>query len=64
MSEEHIVSRRTSLKILGATGAAVVLTGFTPASPEDGLKPAGSGQDQRSVNIPDLAAERMASGFS
>ena len=64
MSEERCVSRRASLKSLGAMGAVMVVGGAAAASPQAEPKPAGSEQDKKPLNVVDLAVERMAKGHS
>ncbi len=58
MSEDHSVSRRTTLKSLGVAGAAVVLGGATETEP----KPSAQGETR--LPVVDLAAERMTKGHS
>lgn len=62
MSDEHSVSRRTSLKSFGAMGAAVVFGSAMP--PQAGRKPAGTDNDVQAANVADLAVGRMAKGHS
>ncbi len=63
MNDEHAVSRRASLKILGATGAAMALGGVAAAqSPVDGTAPAG--QDKPATNAVDLAVDRFSKGHA
>ncbi len=47
MSDEHSVSRRTSLKSFGAMGAAVVVGSAMPS--QDVRKPAGSEKDATTI---------------
>jgi hypothetical protein len=63
MSEEHCVSRRASLKRLGAMGAAVALGGVAAAQAPAESKPAGN-QDKPPVNPVDLAADRFTKGHA
>ena len=64
MSDEHSVSRRASLKSLGAMGAAIVFcgAGATPRAAEPNA--AEMNQDKQPVNAVDLAAGRFAKGHS
>lgn len=64
MSEKHTVSRRASLKGLGAIGAAIALGGTAAAQAPTEPKPARSTPGKPAVNIVDLAAERFAKGHS
>jgi hypothetical protein len=64
MSEEHCVSRRASLKSLGAVGAALVLGGAGAAARQGDPKPAAGNQDKPTVNVVDLAASRFTKGHS
>jgi len=65
MSEEHSLSRRASLKTLGAVGAAMVIGGAAEASgPPADPKPATSDKDQQAVNAVDLAVARLGKGHS
>ncbi len=64
MSEEHCVSRRASLKSLGAIGAAIVLGGPAAGQAPGEPKPAGSDQGKQAVNVVDVAADRFAKGHS
>ncbi len=63
MSEEHRVSRRASLKGLGAMGAVVALGGVAAAQSAAQPKPAGS-QDKAMPNVADVAAERFTKGHA
>ena len=59
MSDGHAVSRRQSLKELGAVGAAFALGGVAPLeaqNPPDKEKP--------STGVVDVAADRMLKGHS
>ncbi len=64
MSDEHSVSRRASLKTLGATGALLALGGTEAASRQGAGKPAASTQDTPAVNVVDVATGRFAKGHS
>jgi hypothetical protein len=63
MSEEHSVSRRASLKSLGAMGAAIVLGGGVAATPRQ-AEPKASDQGKSVVNVADLAVARFGKGHS
>lgn len=58
MSDEHAVSRRASLRTLGAAGAAVVFGGTVSAQNE------AAGKDAHAANVVDVAASRMLNGHS
>jgi C_GCAxxG_C_C family probable redox protein len=63
MSEEHGVSRRATLKGLGAMSAAMVFGGAAfPLHAEP--TPAGGDQNKDGVNVVELAVDRMAKGHS
>ena len=64
MGEEHSVSRRASLKSLGAMGTVMVLGGGAALArqAEPGL--AGSLQGKKTVNVVDLAVARFGKGHS
>lgn len=64
MSEEHSVSRRASLKSLGAMGAAIVCGGAAATPRQAEPKPARSDQGKQAVNVVDLALGRFAKGHS
>ncbi len=76
MSDEHCVSRRASLKSLGAVGAAIVLGGGAAASQQVGTKPqaetkpqvepkpAKSDPEKPAGSVVDVAATRMTKGHS
>lgn len=64
MSEEYAVSRRASLKSLGAVGAVLVLGGPAAAARQADPKPAGSAQDKQPANVVDVAAGRFMKGHS
>jgi hypothetical protein len=64
MSEKRTVSRRTSLKTLGATGAAVMLGGGAGLAGQATAKPAASGQDKKALNVVDVAVARFGKGHS
>ncbi len=64
MKSEHAVSRRATLKGLGAVGAAIALGGPVAAQAPAGAKPAGGGQDKQATSPVDVAAERFAKGHS
>ncbi len=64
MSEEHSgVSRRATLKSLGAAGAVLVLGGTAVAGQAD-PKPAPAGQDKPAANPVDVAVARFSKGHS
>ncbi len=58
---QETVSRRGSLKTLGAAGAALVLGG--PAAAASQAQPAG-GPDRQPTNVVDVATGRFAKGYS
>ncbi len=65
MSEEHSgLSRRTTLKSLGAAGAVLVLGGAVPAAQQADPKPAVGAQDKQPVDVVDLASSRFMKGHS
>ncbi len=65
MSEEHSMSRRASLKSLGAIGAAMVLGAAPVDSAQSEAKPAAKGdRDSQAVSVVDAAVERMSKGYS
>jgi len=65
MSKEHSVSRRASLKRLGAVGAAMVFGRAAEAStPSAEPKPAKSDQRKQAVSTLDLAISRFGKGHS
>lgn len=64
MSDEHAVSRRASLKSLGAMGAVMVFGGAAAAQAPGQPKPARSDQGKPAVNVVDLAVDRMTKGHS
>ncbi len=64
MRQEHSISRRASLKSLGAVGAAVVLGGPAVAAAQSELKSAGSAQEKGPVNVVDVATDRFTKGHS
>ncbi len=64
MHDEHRVSRRASLKGLGAMGAAMVLGGPASAQVPSDAKPAKATQDKPAINVVDLAADRFAKGHA
>lgn len=63
MSDEHRVSRRASLKGLGAMGAAMALGGVAAAQAPAGAKPSGS-EEKPVLNVIDVAADRFAKGHA
>ncbi len=65
MSEEHPISRRASLKSLGAIGAAMVLGAAPADSAQSGAKPATKGDnDKQAVSAVEVAVARMSKGYS
>ena len=65
MSKKHPVSRRASLKSLGAVGAAMVFGRAAEASgPPAGPKPANSDKDKPAASAVDLAVARFGKGHS
>lgn len=64
MSEKHSVSRRASLKGLGAMGTVLVLGGAGAAARQAEPKPAGRVQDKQAGNVVDVAAGRFMKGHS
>jgi C_GCAxxG_C_C family probable redox protein len=65
MSEKRSVSRRASLKSLGAVGAVMVFGGAAEASAALAEpKPAKSDKDKQAVNAVDLAIARFGKGHS
>ncbi len=70
MSNEDRVSRRASLKRLGAVGAAVVLGGSAASLRAETELPGGpapdgaAGHQEGNVDVAGLAADRMAKGHS
>ena len=63
MSEEHRVSRRASLKSLGAAGAVLVLGGRTAARQAE-PKPAAGAEAKQAANVVDVATGRFMKGHS
>ena len=63
MSQDHSVSRRASLKTLGAAGAALVLVGPS-AAPRAEATAACDTQARPSAGSVDVAIERFAKGHS
>ncbi len=63
MSDEHAVSRRASLKSLGAIGAVAVLGGVAAAQSPAESKPAG-GPDKPASNAIDVAVDRFTKGHA
>jgi hypothetical protein len=65
MNEEGSVSRRATLKNLGAMGAAAVLGGSSAAVPLQAEAGTGaSGQGKGAGNVVDVAVARFAKGHS
>jgi hypothetical protein len=64
MSEEHAVSRRATLKSLGAAGAVVALGGLRAAAQQPDPKASASGPGRQTANVVDVAVGRMAKGHS
>ncbi len=65
MNEEHSgVSRRATLKSLGAAGAVLVLGGTAAAARQGAPKPAATSQDKPAANPVDVALARFAKGHS
>ncbi len=64
MSNEHPVTRRATLKGLGAMGATIALAGARAAAQQTDSKPARSDQDKSRANAVDVAADRFAKGYS
>ncbi len=62
MSKEHSMSRRASLKSLGAMGAAIVLSA-APVDAQSEARPATKGdKDKQAVSVVEVAADRMSKG--
>ncbi len=64
MNNEHPVSRRATLKSLGAVGATIVLGGAATAAHQADPKTARSDQDKNLANAADVAVERFGKGHS
>ncbi len=65
MSEEHSgVSRRATLKSLGAAGAVLVLGGTAADARQAEPKPSAGSQDKASANPVDVALARFSKGHS
>ncbi len=65
MSEEHSMSRRASLKSLGAMGGAMVFGAARVGSAQSEAKPATNGdKDKQAENVVDVAVDRMSKGHS
>jgi hypothetical protein len=64
MSQESSVSRRASLKSLGAVGASIALGGPAAAMRQAEPRPAPAGQEKPRVDIVDVATGRFAKGHS
>lgn len=64
MSQEHSVSRRASLKGLGAVGAVFVLGGPAAAARQAKPIPSGGTQGKQTVNVVDVATGRFMKGHS
>ena len=64
MSQEHLVSRRASLKSLGVAGAALAIGGPAIAAQQTESKPTGSGQDKQTLSVVDVATDRFMKGHS
>lgn len=64
MSREHSVSRRESLKSLGAAGAVLVLGGPAAAARQAEQKTTVSAQNTQPVNVADVATGRFLKGHS
>ncbi len=65
MSERQPVSRRASLKSMGAMGAVLVLGGRPAAAQSPGEpKPAQAVADKPPADVADVAVGRMAKGHS
>ena len=64
MRDEHSVSRRASLRGLGAMGAVIVLGGASAAQTPAQPKPTKSDQEKPVANPVDLATDRFAKGHS
>ncbi len=62
MSDEHSVSRRATLKGLGAMGAVIALGGGAAAQAPGEPKPAG--KDKQAATVVDVATARFAKGHS
>ncbi len=59
MSDRHSVSRRQSLKEIGAMGAALALGGVRPLEAQT-----PGDQEKPSTSVVDVAADRMLKGHS
>ena len=64
MSEKHSVSRRASLKSLGAMGTVLVLGGAGAAARQAEPTSAGRVQNKQAGNVVDVAAGRFTKGHS
>ena len=59
------MSRRASLKSLGAMGAAMVLGAAPVDSAQSEAKPAPKGdKDKQAVSVVEVAVDRMSKGYS
>jgi hypothetical protein len=64
MSGEHRVSRRASLRSLGAASAAVVLGGVSPTAQQPAANSVAGGPGASLPNVVDLAVARFGKGHS
>ncbi len=65
MSEEHAVSRRASLKTIGAIGAAIAIGGPAAVAQAPVKPPAvAAGSDKQPTDLVEVAADRMTKGHS
>ncbi len=64
MNQEHLVSRRASLKGLGAMGAVLVLREAATVSSQAAPGPPGGSQDKQAASVVDVAIGRFTKGHS
>lgn len=64
MSQEHSVSRRASLKSLGAAGAMLVLGRPAAEARQAGPGPADGSRGRQTANVVDVAIGRFTKGHS
>ncbi len=63
MSDEQCVTRRASLKTLGAMGAVMALGGVAAAQKPEPPTPAGA-QDKPAPNVVQIAVDRFTKGHA
>jgi hypothetical protein len=64
MSEHHSVSRRASLKTLGAVGAALAFGGRVGAQSPMPPEPAAANARKQAANVVDVAFDRFSKAHS